>query len=170
MSKFYFDLAANEGDEGVKFRSFQRGGAYEDVVADYKVDRVPREGLTIPENVPMPVGSAIKSKSQAGNNVIRVNVGVGKPTHYYRGTLNFNALAIAAFKSGNEQPKGERAGVFGTVSDKDGNEMDVGGWVRKDKNGKFYISCSLQEPFKKGDPAPATGAPADDTMDDDIPF
>lgn len=162
-NKFFFNLFANDGDkkDETTFRQFEKGGAYEDVTADYRVSGT---GDTPPK------GSAIKSKSQAGNNVIRINVGVGSPTSYYRGTLNFNDLALAAFKSGNEQPKGERAGVFGTVSHKDGKEMDVGGWVRKDKNGKFYISCSLQEPFKKGDaPAATPGAPAAD-MDDDIPF
>lgn len=162
--KTYFSLFANDGEkkDQTTFRVFQKGGAYEDVTADYRVSGT---------SEPAPKGSAIKAKSQAGNNVIRVNVGVGNPTHFYRGTLNFNEFALKAFKAGEAQPKGERAGVFGTVTDKDGTEMDVSGWVQKDKNGKFYISCTLQEPFKKGDAAAApaaAGAAAD--LEDSIPF
>lgn len=162
MDKQYFNLFANDGEkkDNTKFRVYEKGGAYEDVVADYRVTGTAE---------PAPKGSAIKAKSQAGNNVIRVNVGVGDPAHYYRGTLNFNEFALKAFKAKEAQPKGERAGVFGTVTDKDGTEMDVSGWVKVDKNGKFYISCTLQEPYKK-DEAAAAPAASGPVEDDDIPF
>lgn len=161
--KHNFSLFPNDGQkkEEITFRAFEKGGSYKDVVADYRVSGT---------DDPAPKGSAIKSKSQAGNNVIRVNVGVGNPTQYFRGTLNFNEYALKAFKAKEEQPKGERAGVFGTVSDKNGAEMDVSGWVRKDKNDKFYISCVLQDPYKKGEPAAAESKSAATDMDDDIPF
>lgn len=164
-----FNLFSNEGaqKEGALYRVYQKGGAYEDVVADYVVSAV---GVDHP-----PSGTAKKDKSQAGNPVIRLNVGVGSPKHYYRGTLNFNELANTAFKSGEPQSAGTKPGVFGTVSDKDGVELDVAGWVKKTKNGKFFLSCVLQEPYKKGKESSAqaqspSGSASHGHNDDDIPF
>jgi hypothetical protein len=161
-----FNLFSNEGSqkEGALYRVYQKGGAYEDVVADYVVSAI---GVDHP-----PSGTAKKDKSQAGNPVIRLNVGVGSPKHYYRGTLNFNELANNAFKSGEAQATGTKPGVFGTVSDKDGVELDVAGWVKKTKNGKFFLSCVLQEPYKKDQKANQPHAAQNGTEEgsDDIPF
>lgn len=102
-------------------------------------------------------GSGLKDKPQAGHNVIRINFGVknGKNTVYYNGTLNLS-----------KNKKSENApDVFGTVSTKDGTEMNMAAWFKTDKNGNKYLSGQMQEPFKKNESAPA--ASSVDTTDDD---
>lgn len=159
MSKFYFSLFANNGDKAAntKFKKYTGKDAdgkaqFDEVTADYRVTNT--EG-----NVN---GSAIKDKSQAGHNVIRVNYGVksGESTTYFNGTLNLS-----------KQKKSENApDMFGTASTKDGSEMDLACWFKDDKNGNKYLSCSMQEPYTKDDASAPASAPAAADMDDDIPF
>lgn len=158
MSKTFFSLFQNNGDkaDANKYRKYkgkdENGKAeFDEVTADY---RVTNTESTV-------TGSAIKDKSQAGHNVIRVNFGAkaDDSTTYYNGTLN-----LAKNKKSENAPD-----MFGTASTKSGVEMDMACWFKQDKNGNKYLSCSMQEPFQKdaADPAPAQAA-AD--MDDDIPF
>jgi len=127
---------------------------FDELVANYRV--------TNPEDTVS--GSAIKDRSQAGNQVIRVNfrAKMGESAVYYNGTLN-----MAKNKRKDTEPD-----MFGTASDKSGNEMDLACWFKEDKNGKKYMSCNMQEPYVKetsGQGTASTGAASDD-MDDDIPF
>jgi len=55
----------------------------------------------------------------------------------------------------------------------DGTALDLAGWLKKDGNGKTYLSLKLGEPrAKPADDAPkAKAAPRGrDDMDDEIPF
>ena len=118
------------------YRKYAEGGAYEDVPADY---------IIIGDNIS---GTGIKDKSQAGNNVIRVNFGIlgDENAVYYRGTLNLTEEGLNAMRAGESQPEGQRSAVFGTMSTKDKVEVDVAGWVVKAADsGKLYINCQMGE-------------------------
>lgn len=158
MSKTFFSLFANDGDKAAntKYRKYvgkdSSGKAeFDEITADYRITNTEQSAS----------GSAIKDKSQAGHNVIRVNFGVkgSDNTVYYNGTLNLS-----------KQKKSEAApDMFGTATDRSGAEMDLACWFKEDKNGKKYLSCSMQEPFKKGDAA-ADQPVAAGVDEDDIPF
>ncbi len=156
MSKTFFSLFQNNGDKAAetKFRKYTGKDAagkaeFDEVTADYRITNTEQSA----------VGSAIKDKSQAGHNVIRVNFGVKGEggTVYYNGTLN-----MAKQKKSDAAPD-----MFGTATNKNGSEMDLACWFKQDKNGNKYLSCNMQEPYQKPADAPAS-APAD--LDDDIPF
>lgn len=158
MSKTFFNLFANDGDKAAstEFRKYSgkdgNGKAtFDKVQADYRVTNTESSVS----------GSAIKDKSQAGHNVIRVNFGVkdGESTVYYNGTLN-----LSKNKKTDASPD-----MFGTATDKNSTEMDLACWFKEDKNGKKYLSCSMQEPYQKGD-AVADKPAASIPDDDDIPF
>lgn len=160
MSKTFFSLFQNTGDksDAVKYRKYKGKDAagkaeFDEVKADYRITNTDDTAS----------GSAIKDKSQAGHSVIRVNFGVKGEggTVYYNGTLN-----LAKQKKSDAAPD-----MFGTATNKNGNEMDLACWFKEDKNGNKYLSCNMQEPYQKGDAAAA--APASDPtgdLDDDIPF
>ena len=161
MSKTFFSLFANDGDKAAsttfkKYKGKDANGKaeFDEVTADYRVTNTE-------DSVK---GSAVKDKSQAGHNVIRVNFGVksGESTVYHNGTLN-----LAKNKKSDNAPD-----MFGTATDKSGAEMDLACWFKEDKNGKKYMSCSMQEPFRKDEQSDSS-APAggnNDPLDDDIPF
>ncbi|OZA30477.1 MAG: hypothetical protein B7X93_03020 [Hydrogenophilales bacterium 17-61-9] len=160
MSKTFFSLFTNEGDKAdqTKYKKYTGKDAegkaeFDEVTANYRITST--EGTVS--------GSAIKDRSQAGNPVIRLNFSAkGESTVYYNGTLN-----MAKNKSKDAQPD-----MFGTASDKGGNEMDLACWFKETKNGQKYMSCNMQEPYVKetsGQGTASTGAASDD-MDDDIPF
>lgn len=160
MSKTYFSLFANDGDKAAntKFKKFTGKDAagkaeFDEVQADY---RVTNTDDTVQ-------GSAVKDRSQAGNQVIRVNFAVksGESTVYHNGTLNMS-----------KNKKSENApDMFGTASTKkDGVDMDLACWFKEDKNGKKYMSCSMQEQYQKEDASTPAPAPAEVDETDDIPF
>lgn len=142
MSNKYFKIfkaADINSSKPRTYRKYTEGGAFEDVPADYIVIG---DGVT---------GTGIKDKSQAGNNVIRLNVGIlgDESAIYYRGTLSLweadwiTEEGMNALKAGDSQPEGERSGVFGTLTTKEKVETDVAGWVVKAETGKLYINCQL---------------------------
>lgn len=139
MSKKYFKIFKASDINSSKprtYRKYAEGGAFEDVPADY---------IIIGDGVH---GTGIKDKSQAGNNVIRINFGIlgDESAVYHRGTLNLTEEGVNAMKSGESQPDGQRSAVFGTVSTKDKVETDVAGWVVKAADsGKLYVNCQLGE-------------------------
>jgi len=54
-----------------------------------------------------------------------------------------------------------------------GEKKSIGAWIKKDKNGKSFMSLSFGEPFQKTDKAEPKKEPkkdAFDDLDDDIPF
>jgi len=148
--KIYFSLFNNNGDRAheTKFRKYKNKSDFEEVVADYRITNAEK---TVS-------GSAIKDRSKAGHSVIRLNFGVKRGdgrTVYYSGTLNI----------ANNKKKDNAPDMFGSATDRDGQEMDLSCWVKQDKNGNKFLSCNMQEPYKDG------GAePVPETEDDDLPF
>lgn len=156
MSKTFFSLFANDGEKAgnTKYKKYVGKDAdgkakFDEVIADYRITNTESSVS----------GSAIKDRSQAGHPVIRVNFGVKGEggAVYYNGTLN-----LAKNKRSENAPD-----MFGTASTKDGVEMDLACWFKQDKNGKKYMSCSMQEPYKKGETAEPEAAEEDL---DDLPF
>ena len=156
-----FNLFKNAGDNAGKttYRKFLGEGKHEDVTADFFASNV-EETAT---------GAGIKDTSQAGNGVVRFNVGIksGESTTYYRGTLNVSTLkadAIAAAKPNAEK----MPDYFGTASTKKGEEVvefDVAGWkVTTKADGTPakapYINVTINTLYQKTDAAPAAAATA----------
>ena len=53
----------------------------------------------------------------------------------------------------------------------DDTDVDLSGWVKKDRNGKSYLSISIQKPYKKRDTHKTeVGKSQDGEFEDDIPF
>ena len=135
----FFNIFANNGKrkEKTTFRVFSKDKKDEDVVADYYISNISNTAE----------GAAIRTKSKAGNVVISVQVKLDEEWWY--GILNFSPEGVTAAKVKVAQPKGERAGVFGTFTNGDKVEKSASGWVKITKNGDVYLSCTLQEPYSK---------------------
>lgn len=163
-TKAFFSIYPNKGDNAGKttFRVFKEDKTHEDVKADYFISaRGADDKLET-------VGSAIKSKSKAGNGVLRVNVKVGDS--YWMGTLNFSQEGLAALKAKEAQPEGQRSAVYGTFSNKDRVEKEVSGWVKLTKNGDPYLSCTMADPYRTQQQQQSAPSAAAQDNDDDLPF
>jgi hypothetical protein len=164
MSKIAsFNLFKNEGDRASEntFRKFKEGGK-DDVTASFFASNT--EGTVVKGS------SALKDVSQAGNPIVRVNVGIktGETTVYYRGTLNVSHLKAEAIKSG--QPNADKMpDYFGTATVKNSDvEYELAGWkVTTKADGtpakEPYINVAINTPYEgkattEAAPAPAAAA------------
>lgn len=162
----FFNIFSNDGKKKERntFRVFSKDEEEKDVVADYYVSNIDDTAK----------GAAIRTKSKAGKNVISVQVELNGDWWY--GILSFSNEGLRSLKTKAAQPKGERAGVFGTFTNGDKVEKSASGWVKVTKKGDVYLSCTLQEPYNKSSTASdAPDSAPDNGFDDsdipsDIPF
>jgi hypothetical protein len=146
--EFAFALFANDGDRKSEttFKPFES----EPVVADYRIVGLGDEPVA--ETVE---GSAIRDKSRAGNDIVRVNfkVRIGAKTVWLSGALN-----QAKSKTSDKSPD-----FFGTlVSKKDGIELDMAGWLKQDRHEKNYLACNAQPPRERATADGTPDAPAEE--------
>ena len=80
---------------------------------------------------------------------------------------------FSLFKNENRTDDNNQPHYNGNGKDMNGNDFQVSSWVTKSKGGKTYLSCKMQEPYKKDEPLKNNSAapePMQSTEDPDLPF
>tara|TARA_R100001369_G_scaffold17243_4_gene32506 strand:- start:361 stop:633 length:273 start_codon:yes stop_codon:yes gene_type:complete len=80
---------------------------------------------------------------------------------------------FSLFKNENRTDDNNQPHYNGNGKDMNGNDFQVSSWVTTSKGGKTYLSCKMQEPYKKDEPLKNNSAapePMQSTEDPDLPF
>ena len=80
---------------------------------------------------------------------------------------------FSLFKNENRTDDNNQPRYNGNGKDMNGNDFQVSSWVTTSKGGKTYLSCKMQEPYKKDEPSKNNSAapePMQSTEDPDLPF